>query len=298
MMLGTRDEFKYFLCNTCGCLQITSIPGNLGSYYPDNYYSLQKMNRFVNAPVRKWVDNLRVADTLGEFSLAGKIFNAISRPLEYMSWVKNAGINRDSRILDVGCGQGRLLLRMSLGGFRNLTGLDPYVADNINYDNNVTINKADLSEFSASGQKFDFIMLHHSLEHMPDQHEALGAITKLLAQDGVLLVRIPLSDSYAWDNYRENWVQLDAPRHLYLHSKKSFQKLADDSGLAIEKIIYDSSKFQFTGSELYKKDIPLISSKKTRDIFSKDQLRQYTIESEKLNSKQLGDQAEFYLRAC
>ena len=59
----------------------------------------------------------------------------------------------------------------------------------------------------------------------PDQR-TFSAAHDLLNKDGVLLVRVPLSSSWAWEHYRENWVQLDAPRHLYLHSVKSMEVLA------------------------------------------------------------------------
>lgn len=52
MMFGFRDEFKYFQCSACFCLQIENIPDNLNKYYPGNYYSYssntiqKKINKF------------------------------------------------------------------------------------------------------------------------------------------------------------------------------------------------------------------------------------------------------------
>jgi hypothetical protein len=43
MMFGFRDEFTYFECSKCGCLQIAEIPINMEKYYPSNYYSFQKI---------------------------------------------------------------------------------------------------------------------------------------------------------------------------------------------------------------------------------------------------------------
>src|SRR3569832_2443522 len=37
MMFGTREEFEYFQCGSCDCLQIAHIPENLGQYYPSSY---------------------------------------------------------------------------------------------------------------------------------------------------------------------------------------------------------------------------------------------------------------------
>ncbi len=39
MMIGYGDEFEYFECANCGCLQISKTPNNLSKYYPTEYYS-------------------------------------------------------------------------------------------------------------------------------------------------------------------------------------------------------------------------------------------------------------------
>ena len=33
MMLGLRDEHRYFQCADCDCLQIEQIPANIADYY-------------------------------------------------------------------------------------------------------------------------------------------------------------------------------------------------------------------------------------------------------------------------
>lgn len=44
MMFGFRDEFAYFECSKCDCLQITEIPKNIGKHYPTNYYSFNNLS--------------------------------------------------------------------------------------------------------------------------------------------------------------------------------------------------------------------------------------------------------------
>ena len=39
MMFGLREEFTYFECAQCGCLQIAEFPADMSAYYPDDYYS-------------------------------------------------------------------------------------------------------------------------------------------------------------------------------------------------------------------------------------------------------------------
>ena len=296
MMMGTHDVFDYFQCPSCRCLQISEIPANLGKYYPENYYSYRRKSRNLNYKLRSWIDRQRVLASLRGTSTVGNIVNRYSKPLEYISWIKDIQIDFDSAILDIGCGQGRLLLRMSMGGFTNLTGVDPFIDNDISYYDTIRIHKQEVDTFSDGKRKYDLIMLHHSLEHMPEQDHAFDSISKLLSPGGTALIRIPLADSYAWEHYRENWVQLDPPRHLYLHSRDSIGLLAEKHGFRISNVVYDSAKFQFTGSELYLRDIPLNSDKKTRKIFSKKQLEAFETRAEELNDSSKGDQAIFYLK--
>lgn len=99
-------------------------------------------------------------------------------------------------------------------------------------------------------------MMHHVLEHMDRQIEELKFCYGLLKPKGCLLVRIPIANK-AWEIFRENWLPLDAPRHFFIHTLKSFNILAEKTGFKIKKTIFDSTDFQFLGSKLYQKDIPL-----------------------------------------
>ncbi len=97
-------------------------------------------------------------------------------------------------------------------------------------------------------------------------------------------------------------VQIDAPRHLYLHTETSLQRLADETGFQIEKVLYDATGFQFWGSEQYVQDIPLRSPNSHDEnpqgsIFSATQLQEFTARAMELNQKADGEQAAFILRA-
>ena len=96
-------------------------------------------------------------------------------------------------------------------------------------------------------------MFHHSLEHVDDPEAALSLCRKRLEPQGRVLVRIPVPH-YAWRRYRDRWVQLDAPRHLHLMSERGFTQLVQRAGLVVAKVFYDSTPFQFWGSEAYIRD--------------------------------------------
>ncbi|MGI9034431.1 MAG: class I SAM-dependent methyltransferase [Pyrinomonadaceae bacterium] len=299
MMLGLRDKFDYLECGKCGTIQIIDAP-DLNRYYPPNYYSFSAANNFPKSRRHIFEARSAVKYVVNRRNLIGKFFfhkcpwlaNFFPVSLTY----PNLNLSFEMKILDYGCGRGSLLQRLNFFGFRNLTGADIFVESDIFYPNGVRIFKRELNEFAET---FDLIMLHHVFEHLPNPREILREIFRLLKPRGYAIIRLPVI-AFAWRHYGVDWVQLDAPRHLFLYTAETFSRLAEEAGFAVENVIYDSEAFQFLGSELYKKDIPL--SDKTafdgdinKSIFTAEQLAEWNQRSAELNRKKDGDQACFYL---
>ncbi len=292
MMFGTKEEFAYFQCAECECLQIAEIPADMSSHYPDNYYSM-------TAPLPGPTGDVRdaVRRTTAQIRLRGVNPGGTKRG-EIFTWLRGAGVGMESAILDVGCGRGRLLHNLRLDGFRRLTGVGPFVAEDLAYDNGIRIHKRELADLPG---EFDLVMMHHSFEHMPDQHGALRAASERLRAGGCLLIRIPLVSSYVWRHYGVDWFQLDAPRHFYLHSAKSLERVANDVGLRIADVVYDSKASQFWGSEQYRAGVAHRAPEShgenpDRSMFSPTQILKWRVHSRWLNRKHDGDAACFFLR--
>src|SRR5215472_13549461 len=139
-------------------------------------------------------------------------------------------------------------------GFTNVMGVDLYIANEIDHGNGVKVCKGTLDVIEPS---WDVIMLHHSFEHMTNPLQTLQAIVQHLSPGGICLIRIPIASSYAWQHYRTNWVQLDCPRHFFLHSVRSLERLANEAGLRLANTLYDSTATGLAFSELYQRDISM-----------------------------------------
>lgn len=302
MMFGMRDPFDYLECGACGTIQICEIPADLSRYYPEKYYSFKKTKEEFPTSLKKRFVARLTANYLGNRrNLLGKHF------LNTRHWIQervppwllpvNLRINVHSKILDFGSGMGEKLLQMRYFGFRNLTGVDAFVESDIFYPSGVRILKKELKDLKPS---FDFIMLHHSFEHLANPKETLSEIFRLLRRGKYALVRIPVA-AFAWEKYGVDWVQLDAPRHLFLYTEKSFRALAEEAGFRVEKVVYDSESFQFWASEQYRRDIPLHDERAYKgnieeSIFTAEQLAEWERQTGILNAEKRGDQACFYLR--
>lgn len=293
MMLGLRDTFQYFQCSECGCLQISEFPDDIHKYYPDEYHSFESISR-ANF-LKNYLRNKRNRYAIFEDSLIGKYLYR-RNPEPAIRSLGNLNLTKKSRILDVGCGSGKLLHSLKELGFQNLQGIDPFNEEDV-YESNLKILKKTIHEVKG---EWDLIMMHHSFEHVPDPLEVLNSISELLSPSGQCLIRIPVVDSYAWENFKENWVQLDAPRHYFLHSEQSMELLANNAGLTIKNIIYDSTAFQFWGSIQYEHDIPLNDDRSYMNnpddsLFSKEEIENFNEQAEVLNQARKGDQAVFIL---
>jgi SAM-dependent methyltransferase len=291
MMFGLRDAFPYFQCAKCECLQIRDIPSDMAKYYPANYYSMEG-----SLPASKGLasDAARRLDALFRLGIANY---GHTKRREIFDWFRYSRAGLSARILDVGCGRGALLHELRLDGFRDLSGVDPFVAKDLEYGNGIRIKKAQLWDLPGP---YDLIMMHHSFEHMPEPMRTLEAASRLLAPGGALLIRIPVV-GFAWREYGADWFQIDAPRHFYLHSRKSLAHLAERAGYRIDAVIYDSKASQLWASEQYRRDIPHRDPRShgenpKQSGFSQAEIRAFERRARELNAAEDGDAACFILR--
>jgi hypothetical protein len=305
MMFGTRENFTYFTCDDCECLQIAEVPRDLARFYADSYYSRHLAQEQVKTSLLiSFLQKQRCRNAL--FGRGFKIDRFLSNFVDFPEALpqmgpilKLAGAKSfNDGILDVGCGNYSAWLAMAKSlGFRNLLGIDPFIDSDCTSDG-IRIIKKSLHQIQGT---YSLISFHHSLEHIPDQQGTMHKVKELLSPKGVCLIRIPIVSSYVWQKYGVNWAELDAPRHLYLHSKKSIQLLASYAGLELVDTVYDSVEFEFAASEQYGKDIPLNAPNSymidlQKSIFTTEQIKFFEQEACRVNKERVGGRAGFYFR--
>jgi len=296
MMFGLKDEFSYFECANCGCIQIENIPNDFSRFYPDSYYSFSHLA--IDSPLQHYFISRRAAHLRGERTIVGRLYSRLRPAPAVPDWLARTRVDCTDAILEIGCGLGHRLVDLSYCGFNNLSGIDPFLKRDVRYRNGITLLKQNVEMTQGT---YDFVMLHHTLEHMPNQSEVFHHLHRLLRPGKLVLIRIPVAGCFAWQKYREHWVQLDPPRHLFLHTSQSLAFIAKQTGFAVEQVIYDSTGFQFWGSEQYKKGIPLIPADAIKlqpmdGLFCDAELREFETQAQELNKIGQGDQACFYLR--
>ncbi len=109
------------------------------------------------------------------------------------SWIKKRNITKElagnpRRVLDVGCGWGRELVR-----FNNAVGVDvclPFLKTAKNYTSNELV-LSDASSLPFKDNSFDLAIMSEVIEHLNNPDEAIKQIKRALKEGGKIIVQTP-----------------------------------------------------------------------------------------------------------
>lgn len=283
-MFQTKESFSYHRCATCGCVQIAEIPADMSAYYPENYYSFAPASASASERLKG-----RMRDLLTLFGPEWLFGGRDWWHQGDLRSVRRAGTSRQAAILDLGCGSGRLLRSLAGAGYQRLNGVDPFIAGDIEGTGYRVLKR----EYDAIEGQYDLVMMHHSLEHMADQQQVAARMFDLTRPGGRMLIRIPTIDCQAYETYGGDWVQIDPPRHFFLHSRNSIRQLVERAGFRVVELYDDSHAYQFWGSELARRGIPIMDAAgnlaRPSAHFSAEQFRDFGKQARELNRAGRGD---------
>ena len=210
----TEETFTIQQCAHCG-LRITNPRPDekaLGAYYKtENYLSHSDRNK----------------------TLFDKIYHFIRK---YNLSYKRKLIEKfhtSGRIMDIGCGTGAFL-----GQFDNKRWIrqgfepDAEAREIAKSTHGIEVNDIPVLN-NLVDTKAEVITLWHVLEHISTINEQLAKIKSLLTEDGILVIAVPMSNSYDANYYGKYWAAYDAPRHLYHFTKDTIQQLLSKHGFTL-----------------------------------------------------------------
>lgn len=201
----------------------------------------------MEAATKEWYENSPIYNSVDATS-SYKYVNTDIRIKKLISILKN--IHPDKiKLLDVGCGEGKLLASLKDYGISNLYGVDinsrsVLKAKERGLENVFQKNFSQLTE-AFPENSFDCIVCFEVLEHSSEPLKLLNDIRQLLKKDGLLFLTVPnLNRLPAFFDEDLGY----PPHHLTLWSTKAIKRALEMSGFhSIETEIkpLDVSEFLF-----------------------------------------------------
>lgn len=150
-----------------------------------------------------------------------------------------------SRLLDVGCGHGRLLARLvELGWYGRGVDVDP-AAVRAARKRGLEVDLGELGGVGLEPQSFDAIIVNHVIEHVRDSVELLRECRRLLRRGGCLVVVTPNATGDGHLRFGRDWRGLEPPRHLQIFTPGALRKAALAAGFPDPEIRTTSAGARF-----------------------------------------------------
>lgn len=224
-------------CSACNVGAVRPVPSKteVADFYRLDSYYTHGSNHIVDVKPT-FTDRILV-------KLAWLLDNSEQLSLELICSI----LPRGAKIVDLGCGDGRLILELEKVGF-DVVGVDPDAsAQALGIRNDVNIVEGTAEELPATLQpgSFDLVVMSHSLEHCRDPGRAVDNAAALLKPGGLLYCEVPNCAATHFQTFTVTSAMFDAPRHLHFFEPNNLKALMEKRGFRVERWLFSGYVRQF-----------------------------------------------------
>lgn len=153
-----------------------------------------------------------------------------------LDWVhRHASGRADLRLLDVGCGTGRLLRDLrEVGDARGVDASDEAIGFSRQRGVGDLVEKADFRHLPFAAESFDLITAVDTLEHIADDVGALQEWERVLRSEGRLFIFVP-AHRWLWS------LQDEVSGHQRRYTTHTMRRAIEAAGLQIDRMTYVST---------------------------------------------------------
>jgi 2-polyprenyl-3-methyl-5-hydroxy-6-metoxy-1,4-benzoquinol methylase len=222
---GFQGEFSYLECGYCKSIQIHPFPSleELKKAYEIDYHGYATPNDkgYLYKVLFKMVEALSIKE-LKKFT------------------------NKDSKVLDVGCGIGLFLEKLQRLGVTQLTGIDfSAVAIRGLKERGIDGYQGTFLDFEAKVESFDLIVMNNYLEHTLTPVKELEKAIKLLKPGGRIIGELPNFAALDQAIFGRYWGGNHVPRHTIQFSPFSLRRLLENIGFESVDLSYPINTSHF-----------------------------------------------------
>lgn len=265
------ELFNYAICDGCKSAYATTFPANIAQYY-ETYYSFED-----SKPSRVAIKNVVLPfavsfiDRVNRQHLLQPIMRTFLRRLPHkalclltsnLQTFFYAAPTPHMRIAEVGAGSGQFVEQLRSLGYEDTIGVDLFYEEKSpkNY-----MSRGSVHELTG---RYDLLLFNHCFEHAEDPENVMSSCSKLLPENGKLVIQIPNIQSVEFATYGGDWWGFHAPYHFSIPSEVGLQRMAQRNGLILTDRVGTSRYDHYLYSEDYKKGIHDTSPRSIRGAIS------------------------------
>ena len=142
--------------------------------------------------------------------------------------------NVRGRLLEVGCGNGKMLrLMRELGWQVEGAEFDPVCKKMVEMQG-ITCSLGDIRDQRYPSSSFNAIFTGNVIEHVVDPIGFVAECSRVLKTGGYFVVITPNSESIGHRHFKCDWRGLEPPRHLQIFNLKNLSKLIGEYGFELK----------------------------------------------------------------
>lgn len=243
----TDDRMTHYVvrCSECGTMRTSPATSEayLDTVYGDGYYAFEfSEERRFSGLIKAVLSELFGYDFRPSFWL-GAIARAFGPILKRVYYRTPRG-DSPGRLLDVGSGAGDFVKYARELGW-DAVGTDPSkVAVEKGRDAGLDIRNVhaeELSDAFPTGEKFDLITFHHSLEHTAEPIKALKEASKLATLSAKIVATVPNAGGLMARLFGPDWFYWSVPSHYYHFDETTLHSACGRVGLKPIKTYFASN---------------------------------------------------------
>lgn len=214
LLYGQVVRSEVVQCDECGLIYLWPQPVRPLDSYPDEY--------------GPHVGQRNSADVAYSIGYRGGLLRKAKLASQY----------QQGPLLDIGCAAGQFLAVIRSLVARPLWGMDRseravrYARQHFGID----VWVGDVPGLPLPNGSIGVVTMWHVLEHLPHPLAALYDIARVLRPDGVLILACPMVDSWEARVFGRYWAGYDVPRHLFVHSRQTLQRMLQYAGFEASEV--------------------------------------------------------------
>lgn len=249
-------------CPACGLVFLSPQPSDrvLAHHYTSDYYThtpqRKSLKGILTDGAREMAFWMMSGTGLGgDQSAIKRMLASICRKSSFLNHLADVDslpyLQKNFEALEVGFGSGTFLDFLASKGIRCMGVETDELTVEYALGRGHNVVEGELEKLKLNANTFDFIRMRHVLEHTRNPRDLIREAHRIQKPGGYIHIEVPNFSGLFAQSFRDRWVQLESPRHLFHFRPTTLQKLVKSCNYEIVSLKFDTQPWHLLGSLQY-----------------------------------------------